>query len=220
MTAFVFTNLVSFWNLRRHGCQIRRPASSRRYVFLRANRVRERESNGDANDQRFHVAEIAICATLSVTTLVNEKRTRFLKHLFEFAAVIFETRSLPTLTRSYPRHFTFYLGNPFELGRVPAISPLPSRFHLLCRASARSIPRLKLARCRSLAPNPCHFYVDHSHYLVLAPATLATLPSTRAIETRSLPTSLAATPRGFAFHVAFPKSSIPSIATCSMLGTP
>jgi hypothetical protein len=35
------------------------------------------------------------------------------------------------------------------------------------------------------------------------------LPSTRAIETRSLPTSLAATHRGFAFYVASPKSSIP-----------
>jgi len=61
-----------------------------------------------------------------------------------------------------------------------------------------------------------HFYVDHSHCLVLAPATLAALPSTRAIETRSLPSSLAATHRGFAFYVAFPKSSIPWIATCSM----
>ncbi len=44
---------------------------------------------------------------------------------------------------------------------------------------------------------------------MLAPATLAALPSTRAIETRSLPTSLAATHRGFAFYVAFPESSIP-----------
>jgi hypothetical protein len=35
------------------------------------------------------------------------------------------------------------------------------------------------------------------------------LPSTRAIETRSLRTSLAATHRGFAFYVAFPESSIP-----------
>ena len=42
---------------------------------------------------------------------------------------------------------------------------------------------------------------------VLAPAALQ---STRAIETRSLPTSLAATHRGFAFYVAFPKSSIPN----------
>jgi len=41
------------------------------------------------------------------------------------------------------------------------------------------------------------------------PASLAALPSTRAIETRSLPTALAATHRGFAFYVAFPESSIP-----------
>jgi hypothetical protein len=34
----------------------------------------------------------------------------------------------------------------------------------------------------------------------------------RPFETRSLPSSLAATHRGFAFYVAFPKSSIPSIA--------
>jgi hypothetical protein len=51
---------------------------------------------------------------------------------------------------------------------------------------------------------------------VLAPATLAALPSTRAIETHLLPSSLAATHRGFAFYVAFPKRSIPSLATCSM----
>ena len=40
---------------------------------------------------------------------------------------------------------------------------------------------------------------------MLVPATPAALPSTRAIETRSLPSSLAATQRGFAFYVAFPK---------------
>jgi hypothetical protein len=55
---------------------------------------------------------------------------------------------------------------------------------------------------------------------VLAPATVAALPSTRAIETRLLPTSLAATHRGFAFYVASPKSSIPGIATCSMSQMP
>src|SRR5437879_1665934 len=55
---------------------------------------------------------------------------------------------------------------------------------------------------------------------MLAPATLAALPSTRAIETRSLPSSLAATHRGFAFYVAFPESSIPSLATCSMSRVP
>jgi hypothetical protein len=76
---------------------------------------------------------------------------------------------------------------------------------------------LKLVRCPcSLAPTPRRFYVAHSHGTVLAPATLAALPSTRAIETRSVPTSLAATHRGFAFYVAFPKSSIPLFATCSM----
>jgi hypothetical protein len=59
------------------------------------------------------------------------------------------------------------------------------------------------------------FAHDHSHRPVLVPATLAALPSTRAIETRSLPTSLAATHRGFAFYVAFPESSIPD-RMCSM----
>ena len=63
-------------------------------------------------------------------------------------------------------------------------------------------------------------YVDHSHGPVLAPATLAALPSIRAIETRSLPSSLAATHRGFAFYVASPKSSIPLIAACSMSRIP
>jgi hypothetical protein len=50
---------------------------------------------------------------------------------------------------------------------------------------------------------------------VLAPATLAALPSTPAIETRLLPSSLAATHRGFAFYVAFPKRSIPSLTRSS-----
>src|SRR2546423_10019675 len=75
---------------------------------------------------------------------------------------------------------------------------------------------LKLARRPTCSSLPSRLYLDHSHCPVLAPATLAALPSTRAIETRSLPTSLAATHRGFAFYVALPKSSIPSIATCSM----
>jgi hypothetical protein len=40
------------------------------------------------------------------------------------------------------------------------------------------------------------FYVDHSHCLVLAPATLAALPSTRAIPNRDV------------FYLADPISSI------------
>jgi hypothetical protein len=75
---------------------------------------------------------------------------------------------------------------------------------------------LKLAHCPTCSSLPSRLYLDHSHCPVLAPATLAALPSTRAIETRSLPTSLAATHRGLAFYVALPKSSIPSIAACSM----
>ena len=70
-----------------------------------------------------------------------------------------------------------------------------SRFAHLCRSRPRG---------SILTPTPS-FYLDHSHCLVLAPATLAALPSTRAIETRSLPTSLAAAHRGFAFYVASPK---------------
>jgi hypothetical protein len=94
---------------------------------------------------------------------------------------------------------------------LPPISTC--RFAHLCRSrprgSIRSLPTLTYCY-------PRNFNLDHSHCLVLAPATLAALPSTRAIETRSLPTSLAATRRGFAFCVASSKSSISSIATCSM----
>ena len=66
---------------------------------------------------------------------------------------------------------------------------------------------------------PSRFYLDHSHCTVLAPATLAALPSTRAtpdrdvfyvadpvssIETRSLPTLTRSYPRRFTFYVADP----------------
>ena len=61
---------------------------------------------------------------------------------------------------------------------------------------------------------PSRLCLDHSRFPVLVAATLAALPSTRAIETRSLPTSLAATRRGFTFYVAFPQRSIASLATC------
>ena len=48
----------------------------------------------------------------------------------------------------------------------------------------------------SLAATHRGFYVDHSHCLVLAPATLAALPSTRAIPDRDV------------FYLAEPISSI------------
>jgi hypothetical protein len=79
---------------------------------------------------------------------------------------------------------------------------------------------LKLARCPTCSSLPSRLYLDHSRGPVLAPAILAVLPSNRAIETRSLPRSLAATHRGFAFYVAFPKRSILSFATCCRLLIP
>jgi hypothetical protein len=76
------------------------------------------------------------------------------------------------------------------------------------------IPTLRPCRSRSLTlslplSRPLGFAHDHSHRPVLAPAALAALPSTRAIETRSLPRSLAVTRHGFTFHVAFPKAPFP-----------
>jgi len=76
----------------------------------------------------------------------------------------------------------------------------PLGFARLCRSRPRG-------SIHSLLPSS--LYLDHSHCLVRAPATLAALPSTRAIETHSLPTSLAATHRGFAFYVAFSKAPFP-----------
>jgi hypothetical protein len=88
---------------------------------------------------------------------------------------------------------------PLYLARSRSARPLPRGFTGHVANPSRSIHSLL----------PSSLYLDHSHCPVLAPATLAALPSTRAIETRSLPTSLAATHRGFAFYVAFPESSIP-----------
>src|SRR5438034_3918339 len=80
----------------------------------------------------------------------------------------FETRSLPSFDSCAPAQFELSV-LPIYVARAPAapFSLLPSR---LC--------------------------LDHSHFPVLAPATLAALPSTRAIPNRDV------------FYVAFPKSSI------------
>jgi len=45
---------------------------------------------------------------------------------------------------------------------------------------------LKLGRCPRFLAAPSRLYLDHSHCLVLAPATLAALPSTRAIPDRDV----------------------------------
>src|SRR5213592_341437 len=55
---------------------------------------------------------------------------------------------------------------------------------------------LKLIHFPAHSLLPSSLYLDHSHCLVLTPATLAALPSTRAIPDRDV------------FYVAFPKSSI------------
>ena len=79
----------------------------------------------------------------------------------------FETRSLPSFDSCAPAQFELSV-LPIYVARAPAapFSPLP----WLC--------------------------LDHSHCPVLVPATLAALPSTRAIPIRDV------------FYVAFPKSSI------------
>src|ERR1044071_6635037 len=43
------------------------------------------------------------------------------------------------------------------------------------------VPAGPFARCPTRSSLPSRLCLDHSHYLVLAPATLAALPSTRAI---------------------------------------
>ena len=87
----------------------------------------------------------------------------------------FETPSLPKLCPRYPRGFTFYLGIPLKLVRVPALSPpalaaLPSISELpfprfldswfpdsLFLIESHSLPAL--TRCY-----PAQLYLDHSHY--------------------------------------------------------
>src|SRR5438309_12126088 len=79
--------------------------------------------------------------------------------------------------------YCFGTGRSLKLVCCPRFdSCAPAHFDLsVCPSMLLASPRL---HSRSYLR---HFYVDHSHCLVLAPATLAALPSTRAIETRSLP---------------------------------
>src|SRR2546429_2440264 len=63
----------------------------------------------------------------------------------------------------------------------------------------RILSDLKLARFSVRSRRPSRFCLDHSHCLVLAPATLAALPSTRAIPARDV------------FYVAYPSCSTPLV---------
>src|SRR5207248_6369270 len=82
----------------------------------------------------------------------------------------------------------------------------PALTHVLPPTStSRFCPSMSLAPPRLHSHRyPPRLCLDHSHCPVLAPATLAALPSTCAIPDRDV------------FYVAFPKRSIPSLATCSM----
>src|SRR5439155_9548720 len=130
-------------------------------------------------------------------------------------------RSRPFETRSRPRFLAATLATlpsmslfpkaPFDLSVCPSMSLAPS-------GSIRSL-------------QPSQLYLDHSHCPVLAPATLAALPSTRAIETRLLPSfdscapahlDLSVLPIYVARAPAAPFSPLPtvtlplSLATCSI----
>ena len=145
--------------------------------------------------------------------------------LDNFSGAHDDQNTLPSCSPQNPYSLTLRLSTlnqQLSLRSWVETRSLPALTHVLPPIStSRFCPSMSLAspRLRSLAPTLVA-YVDHSHCPVLAPATLAALPSTRAIETRSLPTSLAATHRGFAFYVASPQSSIPSIATCSISAIP
>ena len=102
-----------------------------------------------------------------------------------------------------------------KLGRVPALTHVlpPNSNFRFCPSMSLAPPRLHSRRY------PSRLCLDHSHCPVLAPATLAALPSTRAIPIRDVfyvafPES--SIPDRDVLYVAFPKRSIPSLATCSM----
>src|SRR5437868_9870368 len=97
---------------------------------------------------------------------------------------------------------------------------------ILCLAVVTPL-KLTLLSARSLLPSS--LYLDHSHCPVLAPATLAALPSTRAIETRLLPSFDSCAPAHFDLSVlpiyvarapAAPFSPLPTAALPSMSLSP
>jgi hypothetical protein len=76
--------------------------------------------------------------TLSTTTL------SFPGFLIRFFEARIETRSFPTLARSYPRRFSFYLGNPFETRSRPRSLAASRRgFTFYLGNPVSSIPRFR-----------------------------------------------------------------------------
>jgi hypothetical protein len=66
----------------------------------------------------------------------------------------FETRSRPALTRSYPRHFTFYVAHPTRSIQTPSLPTLRRcylvAFTLITRSPRR--PRARNPRCVTVYP--------------------------------------------------------------------
>ncbi len=81
----------------------------------------------------------------------------------------FETRSRPRFLAATHRGFAFYVAFPKS-----SIRPLGLPIYV-ARAPAAPFSLL-----------PSSLYLDHSHRPLLAPATLAALPSTRAIPNRDV----------------------------------
>ena len=105
----------------------------------------------------------------------------------------------------------------FPARRVPVHVVHSRDLHFRFHARAKSGWKLEKYSVETRVVNlPPRSRALVTHAPALVPATLAALPSTRAIETRSLPQLAHRYPRDFAFYVAFPKRSIPSLARCSM----
>ncbi len=121
--------------------------------------------------QRLSPSRFSVSITALEIDLLGrtDRPTLQVRRVERVALVEIETRSLPTLTRCFPRNFTFYVAAPVSSVEIDSCAPA----------------HLYLARSRSSRPLPrgCTGHVAR--------------PS-RSIETCSLPSSLAATHRGFA----------------------
>ena len=93
----------------------------------------------------------------------------------------FETRSLPSSRSATHRGFAFYVAFPKS-----SIRPLSLPIYVARRPTAP----LKRACFPTRSLLPSQLYLDRSHRSVLAPATLAALPSTPAIPDRVCSMSL------------------------------
>ena len=101
----------------------------------------------------------------------------------------FETRSLPSSLAATPRGFPFYVA--FPKSSIRSVATGTSSFY-----ACHAVASVKVGRSRLSGSVDSQLYLDRSHDPVLAPATLAALPSTRSIPDRDV------------FYVAQPIRSI------------